>query len=525
MSKPTAFQTWPVLELFKLPRFLREILAIVPQSHIGDEGFLHLDGVSGNSAGKVPLAQTQWNIDRDQFLDRLLTDQPWGIVLHWYGDDNEFDNSLLAYLRGFDSLRRVEDYITRTSAHFLVGDQSPRADSNQIGIIQTQKPYQDGIPTLASHIHDLDFAGHSEREQYFVRALYQLSFDNPNVHSILQDWFDGPKLDPNDVTIAIEITGKEYHKMESFPSKQKIANTLSLLAALMKRYEISATNILGHHEIDLRKPDPGKEFAGLLRILIGLKALQEDDAQLKDLVFGQFLGEEDDFQAAVEAYFKFVRDFLVLVARPEELFDWEDLSKYWFVFDGLSTANSGIGLADKFDPPIPLGTRAQILRPYDTEVQEGVDIYCEGAAGAENELTGVPVKLTADGLCLYTNDVVTAAETRSVIFRHRLLSGSEVISIYSNLSSVSNLTPGKAYPRGYKLGSIDCRKVSFTSFLRFAIAYAGTWDTEYKNRPYRPLEISAEWVEKHFLDPLAFIDQQNEINKFHRLIGVPVGPY
>jgi len=510
------------LNLGKIPTYLRQILQLVPKTHFSEEGFLLLDEEQGNINNQVALVQTQWNIDRGHFLDRLLTDQPWAIVLHWYGDGDEFDDSLTGYLRGFNSLRRIEDYITRTSAHFLVGDNKPSTGSNKIGIIQTQKPYEDGIPTLASHIHELDTLGHSEGEQYFVRALYQLAFANPAIHSILQEWFDGPTVDPNDVSIAIEITGKEFHRLEEFPSKQKVASTVSLIWALMERYQIRASNILGHHEIDLRKPDPGKEFLGLIRILIGLKALLEDDAQMKDLVFGQFLFENQTYDDAVRAYFKFIRDFLVLVDTPKELFDWENLSKYWFAFEAITGEDTIGDLAKRFISPIEIGENVQILRPFDPNSLEGVDIVCEGAEG---QIENKAVKLTATGVCLYRNDAITGGQTMSAIFRHRLLTGSEVISIYSNLSSVGNLSVGKSYPVGFKLGAIDCRQVNFSSYLRFAIAYAGTWDTEYKDRPYTPENIGSEWIEKHFLDPLAFIVEQNQLNKYHRLIKFPQSAY
>lgn len=510
------------MNMSSIPKYLRQILNMAPSTHVNEDGFLVLEGEQNGSNGPVALAQTQWNIDRDHFLDRLLTDQPWGIVLHWYGDGNEFDDSLTGYLRGFDSLRTVEDYITRTSAHFLIGDQKPSTTTDKIGIIQTQKPYADGIPTLASHIHELDTLAHSEGEQYFVRALYQLAFANPAIHSVLQDWFDGPRVDPNDVTIAIEIAGKEFHKIHEFPSKQKVASTISLIWALMERYQINASNILGHHEIDLRKPDPGKEFLGLIRILIGLKALLADDDRMKDLVFGQYIGEDNNYDGAIHAYFKVIRDYLVLVDTPKELYEWEKMSKYWFVFEAVTHENTVGEMANRFIPPIEIGENAQILRAFDPNVLEGVDIFCEGD---ENKLEPKPVRLTAPGVCLYKNEVITGGQTRSAIFRHRLLTGSEIISIYSNLSSVGNLSVGTTYPLGYKLGAIDCRQVSFASFLRFAIAYAGTWDTEYKDRPYTPENVSSEWIEKHFLDPLAFIEQQNLQSKFNRLIAVPQSAY
>ncbi len=48
-----------------------------------------------------------------------------GIVLHWYGDDLGFDQTVEGYLRGFNVAAQADNYLTRTSAHFLIGRVSP----------------------------------------------------------------------------------------------------------------------------------------------------------------------------------------------------------------------------------------------------------------------------------------------------------------------------------------------------------------------------------------------------------------
>jgi hypothetical protein len=330
------------------------------------------------------------------------------------------------------------------------------------------------------------------------------------VHSILQDWFDGPKIDPNDVSIAIEITGEKYHKFEEFPTKQKVANVVSVVWALMKRYQIPAINILGHHEIDLRKPDPGKEFLGLMRMLIGLKALVENDLGMNELVFGQFVDDSQEFQRAVEEYFEFIRDYLVLVATPKEIFEWEALSKYWFVFERLAELRSGTEIADHFIQPVLIGDGTEILRAYDGETREGIDLVCE-----DEEFDSRTVRLIANGICLHVNGKVTGDQTRSAIFRHRLITGAEVISIYSNLSSVADLTPGQHYDLGTEVGAVKCRHIDFFSYFRFSIAYAALWDKEFKDRPYSPPAVSSDWIQRHFVEPFDFIKRQN----------VPRGPF
>jgi hypothetical protein len=217
---------WPNLPFDTLPQSTQEILALVPTTMIGVDGILYLSKSRESSPGRIPLARTQWNRENNSRTHRLTSSVPWGIVLHWYGDKENFDKTITGYLRGFDSLRQIDDYITRTSAHFLIGDQIPtielRGSEDQIGIIQTQKPDLDGTPFVASHISGLDYEAHKAKRQYFVRALYQLGYEEPGVRSILQDWFDGGRvIDPNMRTIAIELAGYDFENPTHYPSQQR----------------------------------------------------------------------------------------------------------------------------------------------------------------------------------------------------------------------------------------------------------------------------------------------------------------
>jgi hypothetical protein len=101
---------------------------------------------------------------------------PWGIVLHWYGDKENFDKTIKGYIRGFDSLRKVATYITRTSAHFLVGperlEQATINQSTGISVLQTQMPDKDGTPFVASHLMYLDYLAHQENASILlVRSI------------------------------------------------------------------------------------------------------------------------------------------------------------------------------------------------------------------------------------------------------------------------------------------------------------------------------------------------------------------
>jgi hypothetical protein len=143
----------PRLELNDFSTRVVNILSKVPKTEVDKKGYLVLLAPEGQTSGCVPQAQTQWNKENSSPSDRLFRQLPWGIVLHWYGDKENFDRSIKGYLRGFDGLRKVDGYMTRTSAHFLVGAQMPGRELDQvkdeIGIVQMQVPDKDGIPFVA----------------------------------------------------------------------------------------------------------------------------------------------------------------------------------------------------------------------------------------------------------------------------------------------------------------------------------------------------------------------------------------
>ena len=111
---------WPILRLDQLPNQVQEILDRVTNLMVTRDGRLYLMDAARHKNGFVPLARTQWNREHSLISDKLYTSVPWGIVLHWYGDRENYDKTITGYLRGFNSLRDVDGVKTRTSAHFLV---------------------------------------------------------------------------------------------------------------------------------------------------------------------------------------------------------------------------------------------------------------------------------------------------------------------------------------------------------------------------------------------------------------------
>jgi hypothetical protein len=504
-------QAWPALVLEDLPPTVRGILEKVPRARLEEDGYMMLTGPGDQALGRIPQARTQWNVDRNKPGDRLYRNVPWGIVVHWYGDKENFDRSVKGYLRGFNSLRWADETLTNTSAHFLVGsdvptNHSPRLDDKSISILQTQQPDTDGWPFLASHLQPLDHVGHRERRQYFVRALYQLRYNEPQLDTLLQDFFDGPRLDPNLCTIAIEVCGYDFENPQHYPPEQQIANLVSVVWSLMKRYNIEAVNILGHHEIQLGKADPGKKFIALVRYLIGVKALLEQDTQMNYLVFGQFLNLESGPEGAVHRYFRFVRDYLILVGKQREVYEWEAAGNYWLTYGRL--ASNKISVARSFQTPfaeLQFSNKHDFLHP---ENHEGVDLLIRGAENRYNKTVTAQANLVADGVCLYTGNIDRCNPGLSAIFSHYQPDGAQILTVYGNLSVLDSLQAGETYPEGTRVGLIESTRTRWNPSLHFAVAYGATWDTDLKAQAYIPINAGTNWILSRYLDPLDFLQRQ-----------------
>ncbi len=512
---------WPSISVDTLPERLQRYLRIAPKCEIGADGRMvvldpprkTIDRLPPDETqkviGKSPLVLTEWNMEHNHSWDRLYGDISWGIVLHWFSEKKERYSSLQSYLNGFNGLREVDGYQTRTSAHFLIGDARPVGEDSEqlmpIGILQMQAPDKDGTPFVASHIQPLNYLQHQNKEQYFVRALYQLSYLDSSVHSILQDFYDGRHIDPNMRTLAVEICGDNFDIAGNRPSDQKIANVLAVVWALMQRYNIRASNLLGHNEISTSNPDPGKKFMALLRLLIGAKALVTADQRMKDLVFGQHLTNDRQPAQAIQTYFQFVRDYLVLVSLPVEVYSWERESLFWFVDDLVRNTPTEPLVAASFRHPfqesLPNPTSAFMVPPF----HEGVDLMQHGSLALP---TGV-ARLAAPGTCLFVGESLGFHGGQLVIFRHRQPDGAMVLSVYGLLDRLANIQAGKVYPAGEALGTAS-RNLTRENILHFAIGYGATWETDLRANANIPLNAGITWIQQRYLEPVQFLGNHSE---------------
>jgi hypothetical protein len=506
----------PLLGFEQLPPHLQEIIQRTSHSFIGNDGLLYVTDMAADEVVQAPLARTEWNLRYHRSWHELVKTLPWGIVLHWYGDKEGFDRSIAGYLRGFDSLRDVDGQMIRTSAHFVVGSEDPldaRAQAGEaIGFLQTQLPAPDGTPYMASHLQSLDYAGWKAGEQYFVKALDRLSHANAQNHHLLQDMYQGLQIDPNLRTLAIEVAGHNFDTPEHLPDAQKTANVLSLVMALMRRYHIPASGLLGHHELQLGKSDPGKQYLGLIRYLVGVKTLIDGDPLMWSLVFGLYQGAGENPLWAARRYFSFVRSYLTLTATPLNIYSWESLSGYWLVQDSLPGLKTGIPVVREFDTPVVGETR--ILG--DTYLQpvghSGLDLY-GGETMTSRWQAGQRVRLIADGQCLHVSQRANHYHECEVIFRHRQPDGAEFLSVYGHVEEKQAFKPGTIYARGTPIGRMRAPGDHSHPFLHFGLGYGAAWETALNQRPEVPLNATQTWIRRHFIDPSVYDFQRFQVRQ------------
>jgi hypothetical protein len=505
--------TLPETHLDDLPLPLQEIMSKIPSAWVDQQGYLRLFEKYTGKLLEVPIFPTEWNKGHSRRWDKLSSKYPWGIVLHWFGDKENYDRTIPGYIRGFDSLREIDGESIRTSAHFVVSDADPELKDVQngkaVGYIQTQNPAEDGTPYIAAHLQGLDYLGYRQGQQYFVNALNILSRQDPLNRHFLQDLYQGPQIGPNRRTIGIEMSGYHFDNPDHTPNAQQTANVLGLIRALMIRYNIPARNLLGHHEVQIGKPDPGKKYLTLIRYLLGVMALVDADPLFRSLVFESYTDLSQSPLRTTWRYFKFVRDYLVLISMPKHVYEWEAQSKYWQFVERLGGASRALLPADQFFRPLEIETSLRGSIFTDPSSHEGVDLFDQNS---KDSAAGLPVRLITQGVCLYVGRSHGEHSGLRAIFRHRQPDGAEILSIYGHLLNSNDLIVGKPYKAGYPLGISDQLSDHYDPFLHFAIGYGATWETALRQNPNIPLNAGYHWVRQHFLDPITYDYQRFQIN-------------
>jgi hypothetical protein len=246
----------------------------------------------------------------------------------------------------------------------------------------------------------------------------------------------------------------------------------------------------------------------LIRYLIGLKALIEKDELMFMLVFGQFMKGNPGPRQATGEYFKFVRDYLMMVSIQRRVYEWESASNYWFTCDLFSDAAIRLPVAEEFTWPVQGDNLLHGYVYLDPHHHEGVDFYPGYSASYTH--------LLATGKCLYLGEQDGHSQGKIAVFRHRQPDGAEILSVYSYLADVAPFQVGKPYPAGYPVGRIAQVEKHQDPYVHFAIAYGATWDTSITPRPIPPLNAGPRWIKDRYLEPHEYLHQHvDRKNSFH----------
>jgi hypothetical protein len=334
-------------------------------------------------------------------------------------------------------------------------------------------------------------------------ALNQWSYENQAVPFLLQDFYAQPGVLAHKQTIAVEITGHSFDSPEFYPGTQKIANVIAVVWAIMKRYSIPAKDIMGHFELQLSKPDPGKKFLALVKYLIGIKALIDEDEEMKALVFDPFDGDVNPHNP-VRPYFNFIRDYLLLTTSPQQVYQWDAWSKFLFTFDALFKNPSEQFLADEFCHPLVEPTWQPGYRFLAPGGHEGVDIYPK-TRNNHHQNQEQPVHLIANGECVHIGEYRGFHKGQLAIFKHRQKDGSEILSCYAHLVINRKIKVGVNYSRGWVIGKIHTPPGPPHGYLHLSIAYGPSWEIFLKDSPNIPLNAGPVWIRLYFIDPLEFL--------------------
>lgn len=332
-------ESWPRLNIENLPPFYKDVLLLTPKTDFSKAGIMRLEVAENgvNVMHEVPVCQTKFNqkflaIAKSQPNWRFVTNQPIGLALHWFGDQQQFAS--VWYPRS-----TAREYIETglcgdRSVQFVVGDGVPEAGQEaldkKLAIVQAELPDENGNWVSSAHIINVDRSLYRSGAQYFANATYSLmrdgNFPNPEKATILQRLYQPGFNDrPNVQLVGIETQGCSFDDPTHFPSPQKLANILAVSLAVIKHNKVSspAYNLYGHEELDFAKGDPGKNMIVGMKMLIGVSTLVSGDAELMDLVFAPFtLDGSVSKEAAVAAYFKYCSDYFAKTTGPATFVDY-----------------------------------------------------------------------------------------------------------------------------------------------------------------------------------------------------------
>jgi hypothetical protein len=277
--------------------------------------------INGNQVTVIQTGINKINIELARNNPYFKCDYPNSIVFHSF---DATDYILDTYMPNRTAQEYVEQgFANNTSARFLIGNE-------KFDIVQCEINTPDGFFVPSAHCVEVDRI--NKNKNHYLQTLLNMcyKFDKDKTLSEMNMFYtNGHSSSPNCSSIGIEITGCDFDK--EFPTDNKIANALSLTIALVKKYHISpAFGFFGHKELDMHKNDPGKRLVYLMKLLIGIYSLFNNDVYLKNIVFKGFENYKE--------YFDFITEYFITTSDLQEANDYLNKIKYYSFVNKLSTS-------------------------------------------------------------------------------------------------------------------------------------------------------------------------------------------
>lgn len=221
------------------------------------------------------------------------------------------------------------------SAHWCV-DGFPIGEKQKgisgYGVLQTHKPSGDvNFPRYGAHVR-------MEVEDDHKLKTLEI-FKNTKIDSNIQELYRANVKSFNFHTVGFEQVGRDYDlnfPIENQPDNQQIANALSLSIAVMKQHRLTPWDVVGHHEVQELKIDPGDYYMATLRFMLGVAAIEGKAP--KNLVFAHFRGRRRELK-----YFGTIYKYLKQRKPYGRLDAWKDYIgfnnvmnslEYWYLTRG-----------------------------------------------------------------------------------------------------------------------------------------------------------------------------------------------
>ena len=329
LSLPSFLTEGEIDEALPLNERVAEIFSLVEPLSFDSKGNLVVERESKEEPDvrvfrRVETIPTQYSMTETRRVNKVEL-----LVVHYDGNDRFWDVSGTKVERHAESTVWLLDR-NGFSTHWCV-DGFPIEELKEgfvsgYGVLQTQPGSGDSkLPLIGAHVK----MGVEDDSKVDTLQL----FGKLGIQSRLQSLYERKVGSFNFHTVGFEQVGTDFDL--GFPSKnqpdnQQIANALSLSIAVMKQHNLTVWDVVGHHEVQELKSDPGDYYMATLRFRLGVATLKGELPE--SLVFAGYEEAPDK-----EAYFRKVYEYLS-ERKKGWLWHWKDLVGYDEFMKSLSAS-------------------------------------------------------------------------------------------------------------------------------------------------------------------------------------------